>query len=952
VKHTRIIVTVVAVALAIAAGASASGFGPRDGAVHQKKSIALSDQLVHLESMVTAVLSDTEFTISGGFTVLTGPLTEFVDLDGVASLAVGDGVIIDGLLDGQFVVAQRVEWFQSGGVPIRIAGTVASVPDERRILLDDGTLIWVADGATFIGFGGPLDLDAGDLIEAEGAPIGGEFLAGIIELIAEGPDPITVQGSVAFLDPPASLYLDSGLRVVTDAATQWIGVASFGALAIGDQIRVTGPEELGTLDADVIELLNPAGPSYVTKEGWIFSMPAADQLVLHDDTTLLLGSNLTLTGIASVADLRVGDRIRVGGYTTEGEHVIEVFELALLERPGEGIQFESLVAHLTVQLNRFRTANGYEIQITDGTHLDGFDDITDLSIGTTVEVWGVIGNNLDHPDLVEADRILKITDEPPVSGSGGLQFDLAGLVTQILPTGGFLLDQFTIETVPDTVWNGTLASEADLMPFHGVSVRVAMVDAFHLEAVSVRGLTSGPSERVLYSGRVSELIESPHRVRLDDGTWIDLAEITTVDGDVAAASEIAVGMWLSGEALRLGAIDLLALDAEVGIDPTTVEELGFDNGPVNEALALLDADADPVVVAQRHGAHIAGTLPGRLAHLLVWDAPLDTVALQALLDDEDVVVIEPNRAFTDPESDPESIRRRAIAIDRSPASTTFTQQYAVQFAKLGPAHETSVGENTMVAVIDTGVDPFHPLLRHRLADTGWDLVDNDATPWETADGLDQDGDGEIDEGAGHGTFVSGLVLLAAPATTIVPYRVLNDDGRGTTFAICQAVLLAVDAGVDVINMSFAYPERSRVLDRILKEASERGVFLVSGAGNNGTTVIPFPAMDTRVMAVAALEPDGTLADFSNHGSDVGLSAPGVDLYSSGPNGTFGEWDGTSMAAPLVSGTAALLRSVNPRLTVQQLADALKQSSSSSIPELGIPPALDAQAALELIPGAE
>jgi subtilisin family serine protease len=252
-------------------------------------------------------------------------------------------------------------------------------------------------------------------------------------------------------------------------------------------------------------------------------------------------------------------------------------------------------------------------------------------------------------------------------------------------------------------------------------------------------------------------------------------------------------------------------------------------------------------------------------------------------------------------------------------------------------------------VIDTGVEPFHPLLRHRIAPGGWDFVDGDATPWETRDGIDQDVDGDVDESAGHGTFVSGLVLLTAPGATILPYRVLNDDGHGTTFAICQAVLAAMDRGADVINLSFAYAERPRVLDRLLDEASRRGIVLVSGAGNDGISDLPFPAGDHRVMAVAATTADEEAADFTNRGPQCTIAATGVEVYSACLDGGFCRWSGTSMAAPLVSGAAALLRSVNPALTPGQIEDALIQSAAPPPVGSDLPGLLRVSAALNLVP---
>ena len=131
----------------------------------------------------------------------------------------------------------------------------------------------------------------------------------------------------------------------------------------------------------------------------------------------------------------------------------------------------------------------------------------------------------------------------------------------------------------------------------------------------------------------------------------------------------------------------------------------------------------------------------------------------------------------------------------------------------------SDGSGSVVAIMDNGVDYCHPLLKGHILAGGMDLIDGDLLPWETSDGIDQDGDGEIDEAAGHGTFVASVVALAAPGARILPYRVLNDDGGGTAFNLALALADAVERGVDVINLSLAYRERSAVVDLLLEEAA-------------------------------------------------------------------------------------------------------------------------------------
>jgi subtilisin family serine protease len=229
-------------------------------------------------------------------------------------------------------------------------------------------------------------------------------------------------------------------------------------------------------------------------------------------------------------------------------------------------------------------------------------------------------------------------------------------------------------------------------------------------------------------------------------------------------------------------------------------------------------------------------------------------------------------------------------------------------------------------VIDTGVDPLHPVLRRRLVHGGLDLVDGDLHPWEERDGIDDDGDGDIDEATGHGTFVASIVAIAAPGASILPYRVLDDDGGGTAYDLALALADAIQRRVDVINLSLVYRERSTVVDLLLERAAEHGIVVVTSAGNDGLDTIPFPASDGHTIAVAALGEDGlTLADFTNRSESVDVVAPGENVYGGLDQQEFGTSSGSSMAAPFASATAAILLSADPGLDPLLVRNALRQS---------------------------
>ncbi|WP_210157858.1 S8 family peptidase [Microbispora oryzae] len=225
-----------------------------------------------------------------------------------------------------------------------------------------------------------------------------------------------------------------------------------------------------------------------------------------------------------------------------------------------------------------------------------------------------------------------------------------------------------------------------------------------------------------------------------------------------------------------------------------------------------------------------------------------------------------------------------------------------------------------VAVLDTGLAP-HPWLRRWYAG-------------ETAEVADADGDGRLDEQAGHGTFVAGLIVRAAPGVRLRPVRFLDSHGVGDEAALLRALARLRSERVGILNLSFGGFTFDDLPPIGLAEALAAFPAVVACAGNTASSRPFWPAALAGVVAVAGL--DGQVrAPFSAYGPWVDACAQSVDLTScfldrGGFHG-YATWSGTSFAAAAVSGALArLCRGMPPGAAVARLLHEGRQ-----IPDLGV-----------------
>lgn len=291
-----------------------------------------------------------------------------------------------------------------------------------------------------------------------------------------------------------------------------------------------------------------------------------------------------------------------------------------------------------------------------------------------------------------------------------------------------------------------------------------------------------------------------------------------------------------------------------------------------------------------------------------------------LLGDARVRTAEENENLEDAES-----RQQSFAFDDGLGSPEqYLEQSASRTIGLDAAHAVSLGAGIKVAILDTGADLTHPALLGHITG-GIDFVQGDASPAEALNGVDDDGDGRTDEAYGHGTHVAGLVALAAPQAQLLVVRVLDADGRGDINNVASGLRWAVQNGARVINLSLGMLRASDAIQDAMDDAESQGVVVIASAGNWGAeNPKEYPARSSHASAIAACDSAQTPAAFTSYAGYVRLSAPGVALRSAYPGGLYRLWSGTSMSAPLVSGTAALLFAQNPGWTdrdvLQQMQD--------------------------------
>lgn len=256
------------------------------------------------------------------------------------------------------------------------------------------------------------------------------------------------------------------------------------------------------------------------------------------------------------------------------------------------------------------------------------------------------------------------------------------------------------------------------------------------------------------------------------------------------------------------------------------------------------------------------------------------------------------------------------------------QQYSTARVRADRVQDQATGDGVVVAVIDSGVLAAHPDLATPLTD-GRPRVLRGTTFLTPSSGQpDLTGaPGTVDPN-GHGTHVAGIIAAAsgngigvagiAPEAQILPVRALDGSGFGWASDVAAAILWAHDAGADVINLSLAGPSESgsvsAAIDWVTQDGS-RGTgptIVVAAAGNSGTFYPRiWPAAHPRVIAVASTDRFDSVAPSSSRGSYVDLAAPGVGILSACVPVGYCQRSGTSMAAPLVAGVAALLREQDP-----------------------------------------
>ncbi len=286
--------------------------------------------------------------------------------------------------------------------------------------------------------------------------------------------------------------------------------------------------------------------------------------------------------------------------------------------------------------------------------------------------------------------------------------------------------------------------------------------------------------------------------------------------------------------------------------------------------------------------------------------------IKGLQREYDLSFAEPNYVFT---------QQGPTALSSVPNDEFFEPyQWNLEQIEMSDGWDLSGGDDVTIAILDTGVDPNHQDLGEKLL-TGFNAFDDSS---------------DHSDAHGHGTHVAGVAAALTNNVTgiagvswnskILPVKVLNDNGEGSSYEVAKGIYWAVDNGADVINMSLGDYYHADVLQEAIRYAYDNDVVLIAASGNDNVEDPMYPAQYEEVLTVASVDETRNRSFFSNYGQHIDVAAPGSHIPSLFPNNQYTVMSGTSMAAPHVAGLAGLIRAMRPDLSNEQVYEVIRTTA--------------------------
>ncbi|MFT3784349.1 MAG: S8 family serine peptidase [Nibricoccus sp.] len=303
--------------------------------------------------------------------------------------------------------------------------------------------------------------------------------------------------------------------------------------------------------------------------------------------------------------------------------------------------------------------------------------------------------------------------------------------------------------------------------------------------------------------------------------------------------------------------------------------------------------------AEQNGLHVISRIDAFNTARIQYDS-LNQLARELLENATDYTQIAANYFISNPATPPQAEARAART--QLPVGNHLLSALSVTGSAQG------WGSGVTIAILDSGVaaDSTFGVGRLQAIDIGF--------------GTNPAGGRE----GGHGTAVASLAAGqnedaqgVAPSANLLSIRVTDDDGKSDTFTVARGILAAVDAGAKIINVSLGGYGTNFALDYAIEYAVSRGAVLVAAAGNDQAAQLTWPAADSRVISVGAVDGAGQQVLFSNSGDQLQITAPGLALQTAWTDGKRVNFSGTSGSTPIVSGAIAALMSQDPSLTPAQ-----------------------------------